>query len=152
VLRKEFQEITFTNFGNSSTETYGRWSEELRKVIDQEEYSWITLNQGLLRSEVSFTLLKYDVFVHAFNGSLDKILIEAAMSGIPIVTTNLGFVRMFGSWGVYNGKKITIEDEYRALVEFPRADIEERLLSIRNLAVKMHSETVWVQKLVEAIY
>ncbi len=151
VLRKDFEEITFTNFGNSSTEAYVRWSEELRKGLDDEEYGWITLNPGVLRSEVSFTLLKYDVFVHAFNGSLDKILIEAAMSGIPIITTNEGFIRMFGSWGVYNGKKVSIEEEYGALVEYPRVDIEERLVSIRNLAVKMHSEVVWVQKLVEAI-
>lgn len=37
-------------------------------------------------------------FLHSFNGSLDKSLIEAVFMGIHVVTTNLEFIREFGTF------------------------------------------------------
>jgi hypothetical protein len=51
-----------------------------------------------LRSQLSQHLMDSDIFLHAFQGSLDKSLVEATLIGMPVVTLNREYLREFGTW------------------------------------------------------
>jgi glycosyltransferase involved in cell wall biosynthesis len=42
------------------------------------------------------------IFVHAFSGSLDKVLIEATLMGLPVITCNSEYHKEFGFWSKHN--------------------------------------------------
>ena len=96
------------------------------------------------RTDVSNELLKYEVFIHAYNGSLDKTLLEATLTGLPVVTINAEYLSIFGAWS--NSKHLGayfLIDELRALASINRVELENKLVLRRNQVISGHTLTNW---------
>ena len=83
------------------------------------------------------TYAKFDVFIHSFDGSLDKVLIEALAGGIPIVTTNLAFKEIFGSWATKIGA--TLNEELKSFLAMNEEEINGRLVNQSTILASQHS-------------
>jgi glycosyltransferase involved in cell wall biosynthesis len=114
--------------------------------------SRVVLLGRVARELLPEALAKCDVFVHAFEGSLDKSLVEATMLGIPVVTANKEYQRLFGTWPheeMIGGHGI--KEEMQSFIscqllspELVEVEVERR----RRIALEEHSLTAWIEKIV----
>ncbi|WP_190283220.1 glycosyltransferase [Candidatus Planktophila dulcis] len=152
LLRTQDPDITFTNFGNSSTLANSISASEIRlEFANRDNSSWMTFSSAIGRMNVADTLGEFDVFIHAFQGSLDKVLIEATMSGIPVITMNSGYCRIFGTWGNYASNEMSLIEEIHAFSGKTEREIAQRLERSKEIAIKEHSEARWIHELTKII-
>lgn len=104
------------------------------------------------RHDLGIALREYDLFVHAFLGSLDKTLLEAASTGIPILTLNPPFNRISAEYGMpFQSPDSTLSDMY---IKFTNESVLQRKSNCQTLAMKVqqdHSIEVWIKKLLAII-
>jgi glycosyltransferase involved in cell wall biosynthesis len=97
-------------------------------------------------------LQNYDLFVHSFNGSLDKSLVEATLLGIPVVTENAEYQRLFGSWTqVHQVAAFNLSQEMSSFMESWRSDpysVNKEINRRRSIAVEKHSLNQWILALI----
>jgi glycosyltransferase involved in cell wall biosynthesis len=110
----------------------------------------ITFSGHVPRRSLPAEYEKSDVFLHAFEGSLDKSLVEATFMKIPVVTTNQGYINEFGSWQDPSAHKyvIDLDVELSSLIHSAPNSVNEELERRYLIAVKRHSLDSWIKKLV----
>ena len=77
-------------------------------------------------------------------GSLDKTLIEATLSGLPVVTTNPEYLENFGSWIGSDGS--SLKEEFLALLTYTRDELANELKRRRDIAANHHSLENWAKQ------
>ena len=145
MIRTEKLELTLTLIGNPSNIENQNWSNNLKNEYASES-SWVKFVPGVNRNELPELISKFDIMLHAFQGSLDKTLVEATMAGIPVATINREYLKEFGSWDSEN-KPISLEKELRAILDLDFDWLKSGLEIRRALAVKNHSFDAWIVKL-----
>lgn len=138
-IKSQYPTIEFTSYGDPSNEKELSWSQSfLKKFVGAQEYEWVHILPSVPKREIAKVLSQHDVFIHSFQGSLDKTLIEATMSGIPVVTINYEYLSEFGSWT--GDSDPTLYSEIHALLSSNAQVIQERL--IRNASIARHSHSL----------
>jgi glycosyltransferase involved in cell wall biosynthesis len=99
------------------------------------------------RSALTDCIANHDLFVHAFEGSLDKALLEATISGLPVITLNDEYIKVFGPWDK-SARQISLNSEFTALRMLDRTQINSELIRRSNLVSENHSLDSWITKLV----
>lgn len=99
------------------------------------------------RSDLNNCIANHDLFVHAFEGSLDKALLEATISGLPVITLNREYVEIFGSWNK-STLRLDLRSELAALQKLEDAEITSELVRRSTLVRENHSLDSWIIKLV----
>jgi glycosyltransferase involved in cell wall biosynthesis len=141
-----FPRMEFTSYGEPSNAREQNWSlSVLDKYASNPEFDWVRFLPSIPKREVPTYLSSADVFIHAFQGSLDKTLIEATLSGIPVVTTNKEYVSFFGSWTGVSDPNLF--DEIQALMDLDSYAIEARSFRNREIAKKHHSIQSWERRI-----
>jgi glycosyltransferase involved in cell wall biosynthesis len=105
---------------------------------------WLVFSPAIPRGQIPKLLHQHDVFIHAFKGSLDKTLIEATMTGLPVITINQEYVNEFGSWG---GDPISLESELASLMNYVEKEVTERVRERTSIAIAKHSSITWIDNL-----
>lgn len=98
------------------------------------------------RSELPNLLRKHEVFIHAFEGSLDKSILEATACGLPVITTNPEYLSIFGSWS----KDSVKHDLKSELDEFLKLPLSHRVQEIQRragLLRERHGFEAWIENL-----
>ena len=110
------------------------------------ELGWLSFIEAIPRKQIPEWLNGFDVLLHAFQGSLDKVLIESVIAGLTVVTINAEFISEFGSWGQYsNDEKVTLKSELVSMLSLdPKARFEFNTIR-QNHALKRHTEPKWIQ-------
>ena len=129
--------FTFNHFG-SSTQNSGRYKRELEFIFSEEiSAGKVIFNGGIQYSHLINEYAGYDIFIHSFNGSLDKVLVEALASGLPVVTTNLAFKEIFGSWA----EKIdaSLSEELECFLELSQEHVNKTLITQMQILKSQHS-------------
>jgi hypothetical protein len=107
--------------------------------------------------EVSNILNSHDVFVHAYEGSLDKALIEATLAGIPVITANREYIRIFGSWSseIDADSELSVSQmitrEWVALASMNCRDERKERLRRAHLAQKFYTEKIWLDNFFQVL-
>lgn len=145
-LRKLFKNLHFDIVGSPSSSVSKIWSE--RVIEDSEEMvnqGWLRFIPAIARSEVPTIMKGYGCFIHAYQGSLDKTIVEATMLRVPVVTINAEYLGVFGSWsGERNPNLVAEYTSFRAKgVDQVRLELERRL----EIALQMHSMENWVTQM-----
>jgi hypothetical protein len=144
-LRVTFPFLTLTLIGNPSTPDSSEYVTDLKhsweKALDS---GWLTFEHAIPRAQVPEKLLENDIFVHAFSGSLDKSLVEATLTGMPVVTINQEYINEFGSWK--NGNN-SLKIELTSLLEKSEGEVKREVHSRVLLGVNNHSFTTWILRL-----
>lgn len=144
-LKPSESQLTLTLLGNPSTFENLKWANELKRTFAGES-SWIRFQPGVDRDQLPRIISSFDVMLHAFQGSLDKSLLEATMVGLPVVTINREYLKEFGIWGRHENP-ITLEDELRALLNLKSQSLNSILKLRREKAVQNHSIHTWITRL-----
>jgi glycosyltransferase involved in cell wall biosynthesis len=146
----EFSELRLIG---APTSAHIGYLEEIKRVNSDLILSGrLSLFGDIPRRLIPDILSDCDLFVHSFNGSLDKSLVEATMLGIPVVSSNIEYQSIFGTWtksdiaGPYN-----LNQEIRSFMfllkedsETVNQEIERRL----EIALQDHSLEKWIRRLV----
>jgi len=152
-LRKKNPELTLEIVGSPSSDLYKQYSQDLISKFSLAPYnSWLIFTSYIPREELPKLLRGKDGFIHCFQGSLDKTLVEATFSGLPVITINREYLNIFGSWGSgYNYEDLTLESEALALFNMSENDTRREIDSKYALAVSQHEVTGWVDRLVKIL-
>jgi glycosyltransferase involved in cell wall biosynthesis len=140
-------EITFDVYGRPSNETYSEYLDSLVASANALfDTNWIKLNSPVARKQIPQLFENYDCLLHSFEGSLDKILLEAASCGIPVVTINSEFrLEFMGSKD--NDFDINLDTFCRA--EFQQ--ITEALIYNRKIVEQNHSFKNWAFQILQIL-
>lgn len=143
-FRKLNSNISLKLIGQPSSEIYRPY---LNSIQDKyHTLSFISFENAMPRKYLPNLLLKSDVFIHAFEGSLDKSLVEATMAGIPVVTINSEYLNEFGTWG-HDLNVISLNSELMAFMKASDREIVVQSKLRQELAISFHSLSNWVNEL-----
>jgi glycosyltransferase involved in cell wall biosynthesis len=145
--REVNQEISLTICGNpSNAASRIHANQTISKNQKNIEAGWLTFVEAIPRREIPEWLKSFDVLIHAFQGSLDKVLVESVIAGLTVVSVNSEFISEFGSWGEYSdSEKITLKSELDSMMGFDANSRYEFNLLRQNRALKNHTETKWIE-------
>jgi hypothetical protein len=144
-LRVEFPLLTLKLLGNPSTPESVDYVTDLKSSWKKElENGWLTFEQAIPRAQVPDKLVQNDIFVHAFSGSLDKSLVEATLTGMPVVTVNQEYINEFGAW---KDGSDSLNSELRALLKNPQGEVRREVHARVLLGVNNHSFKNWISRL-----
>lgn len=137
--KKIYPEITLDIFGKSSNENYRANLQHFankKNVLNGE--NWIKIHKEVHRMDIPKLLQNYDVLINAFNGSLDKILLEAALAGMPVVTTNPEFNKEF-----FRSNHLNLKENLNVFFESSDVLLNAQIVDIQNAIIKNHSLDHW---------
>ena len=134
---------------------YGRLNESFYSKSLKDQFSAkssiVKYCGSIERKQIPEILKGYDCFLHFFEGSLDKSILEATSCGLPVITTNKEYLNDFGTWsGKMNDDIPTfVKNEFNALNSLLDEQFQEELLRRRTLIEKKHSLRNWINQLIE---
>lgn len=150
-LRKLGFETTITFIGQPSS-TSDKYFEDLyTDFADHIRAKTVTFLGAKKRSELASTLMNYDVFVHAFQGSLDKSVLEAAAVGIPILSLNFEFQKFASDCLFHQINEPTIYQAYLSFRKVNRDCLVSKSKCLRLKVELEHSLERWVEKTMEVL-
>ncbi len=149
-LRSFFPGLSITQIGSPSTRQAEDESQNILKEWDMGiSEGWIIIRPSIKRKDLPSEFGKYDVFFHSYIGSLDKTLIEATMSGLPVVTINPEYLDEFGSWS--SRGKATLQDEFMSIVKMNPSDYVKEIERRYTICLERHSRARWVFTLTDLL-
>ncbi len=109
----------------------------------------IKLHPSSPRGQVPNLLSSADFFVHAYEGSLDKTLIESTLARLPVITLNQEYHAIFGAW---SGDSFpTLQREYEAMKNLGAHCLEAEIERRFKLAESSHSYSHWIEKITKIL-
>jgi glycosyltransferase involved in cell wall biosynthesis len=117
---------------------------ELTKYENMVSSGAVNLLPFVQRHDLADIYRAHDIFLHAFDGSLDKTLIEATLTCLPVVTLNREYIAEFGSWGE---DPSSLFGEIDSIYRMPKSALKAELVRRRKIAIERHSEEQWVKKM-----
>jgi len=152
VLRNEFSNLTLTLVGSPSNANEYEYS---NNVLNKYKYlvheDWLTFRSSIPRRDIPELFSNFDIFVHSYQGSLDKTLIEATLSGLPVITLNFEYIKDFGSWCKQEQSAASHKQQIECLFEMEQYQVENELKRRREIAIKKHSLDNWILQLLRII-
>lgn len=137
---------TLAIVGKPSTPLFNSYRESLIISRDKlKDPSRVIFCEPVERKFLPEYLNYFDFFIHAFEGSLDKTLVEATLCGIPVLTLNQEYRSNFGQWSKIANS--SIEEEFLALIGLNHEYLTSELKRRRKIAVDQHSLSGWVEKI-----
>ncbi len=130
----------------SNSEATIYWEKIKSKYSDFLSSRQLIADGPIPRSELPAMLRGYDVFIHAFNGSLDKSILEATACGLPVVTTNPEYLSIFGSWSD-KLENFNLNKELSGFLNKPLNSREMELERRASLVKANHGFDSWIEKI-----
>ena len=142
--------IKLTKYFDSHLDLWGRtipgsYLNGLQNLV-ADSGNLISLCGPIPRKAVPQKLYDSDLFIHAFEGSLDKSLIEATAVGCPVITLNQEYIKEFGSWSdCKNTNDVDfLLGEFSVLKQLSPESIQNELLRKRLIVENKHSLENWI--------
>jgi glycosyltransferase involved in cell wall biosynthesis len=154
IMRQKGFDMCLDIYGAPSSHKFEQYSQQLRTISDKEDYQgWLRFRGPILHSKLLENAQKYDGFIHAFQGSLDKSLLEAIAAKRFVVSCNNEYRDIFGiqsKGGVNPSLELTedIEESIEFGQDFIRSEIERKFKILR----RNHSQEQWLDKLKVILY
>ena len=152
-LRDERPGLKLNIIGSPSSDKFQQYMESVKsKFMADVQIGWLTFTPAIERIKLPDELKKYDCFVHAFQGSLDKTLVEATFSAIPVATVNKEYLKIFGKWSYSNSdNQITLTNELRFILNLDATAITKEVDRRYEIARSTHDIEGWISRLVNVL-
>jgi len=141
------QNKTLTLIGTPSNQHARTHLESIvRKYANELASGKLKIRDAVQRGMIPSLVDRYDIFLHAFQGSLDKSIVEATFLGIPVLTTNKEYISQFGSWNT-SSADISLESQFRSINQLEVGSLQLELKRRRELAIERHSLSGWTKNM-----
>lgn len=111
----------------------------------------ITFRGTIPRNQIPSVLTKYDFFIHGFDGSLDKSILEATALLLPVLTINREYLRIFGQWSCIEIDALNELDflfaEFSAIRRLSDDEIMKQLNLRKQKVQDFHSLSNWASSI-----
>jgi glycosyltransferase involved in cell wall biosynthesis len=125
------------------------WNGSLR-FVNEANSNWVVAKESVNRVHLPDEFRKHGTFIHAFIGSLDKVLVEAAMSRLPIISINPEFLREFVTFSPSAGET-ALQNQLSNYFVMDSSSINQVILKNFEIATNHHELSGWVSRLTNAI-
>ena len=152
-LRNEHPGLKLDIIGTPSSDKFQQYIESVKsKFISDLHIGWLTFRPAIERIKLPDELKKYDCFVHSFQGSLDKTLVEATLAGIPVVTVNKEYLKIFGKWSNSNSDNQTaLTSELKFILNLDAIAITKEVDRRYEIARTNYDMEGWINRLVNVL-
>ncbi len=152
-LRSTKSDVNFTNIGLPSGEANATYYQNIISEFDRDEnLTWIKFESSVPRQTLPSLLNNFDCFIHAFNGSLDKAVLEATFIGLPVVTINPEYKKIFGSWDKKNRlSEHTLLEELHCLLSLTKEELNTELDRRYQIAQKDYELEGWARRVITVL-
>jgi hypothetical protein len=106
--------------------------------------------ESVKRNNLPEEFSKQGTFIHAFIGSLDKVLVEAAMMRLPIISINPEFLREFETFSP-SDFETSLDYQLNNYFVQNSEDIDRVVFKNLEIAQVYHELSGWVSRLTNAI-
>ena len=138
-LKSLFPLITLTLIGNGSI-----------KFLNESNPGWLVARESISRNLLPVEFKKHGTLIHAFIGSLDKVLVEAVFTKMPVVSSNHEFCEEFETYAPIKDR-IDLESQLRNYFSLEDYAIQKIVEQNYKIAINRHELTHWITKLVRVI-
>jgi glycosyltransferase involved in cell wall biosynthesis len=133
--------ISFRQVGSASTDRYAERANYIQRNFKSQD--WATFYPSINRNDIPLEVSKSSAFIHAYQGSLDKTLVEATLQGLPVLTINPEYIGIFGSW---TGEALpSLKSECEVFLTAEIQHIEFEVKRRRQIALEHHTLEHWVE-------
>ncbi len=150
LIRAINDDFTFSQIGGPSSQLNENYYDSVKSNFSSVIGSAVEIYPFIERERIPEMISTYDVFLHAYEGSLDKTLVETTLLEIPVLTENDEYLNIFGLWGSASSKNIS--EQYSALISMSDNEIEEEIAKRRRYMLDNYSLSEWINRLVKIIY
>ena len=151
--RAHFPNLTLYIIGSASSISSKKYEQEVKSQFAHSvNQGWLKFFPGVSREEVPYILEKSHAFIHSCNAALDKVILEANLSNVPVVTSNEEYIKSFGSWTENtNLKDINLLDELNAALNTSKLELEKIVNQRYQETMANHELRGWTTRLLEVI-
>ena len=151
--RAHFPNLTLDIIGSASSISSKKYEQEVKsQFVHSTTQGWLKFFPGVHREEIPYLLEKSHAFIHSCNAALDKVILEANLSNVPVVTSNEEFIKSFGSWTENtNLKDINLLDELNAALNTSKSELEKIVKQRYQETMANHELRGWTTRLLEVI-
>ena len=152
-LRRVGWNLTLDFYGSSSSKSTQDYLLALTQTffVDRNSH-WLKFHGAIQRDKIPEIAGLYDSFVHAFQGSLDKAVLEATMSKRLVVSINPEFKIEFGYPNSIHGTLFDVlSSQLLAALRMSEKEQKQKIESCYKLTINNHSLDNWIHKLVKVI-
>ena len=136
---------SLTIIGTPSNQKAQKYKDGLeRRFKSLIENQKLFLNPSVPRSTIPDLTKEYNLFIHSFEGSLDKVLLEATLLGFPVVTVNQEFINEFGYW---SNPRAKLKEELLGYLDSDLKHRKAEVLRRHEIVLKNHGIEGWIEKL-----
>ena len=152
-LRSNFPDLKLEVIGSPSSDIYKDYELNIKAEFNSEvQLGWLKFTPHIPRSSLPEILQTYDCFIHSFEGSLDKTIVEATFSGLPVITINNEYRKIFGSWNLIDtGMNNFLKNEAQLLLKLDGDARQSEVDRRHEVAVEQHELTGWINRLVSIL-
>jgi len=147
IRRRESCDLTL--IGEPTLENIEYWASLEQKYYKEFELGLFNWIPSTPRRELPEKLRKFDVFVHAYRGSLDKAVLEATALGLTVISINKEYIKEFGCWST---DVPSLRSEFASLIKCDKRNIMENNFGRRRRVEQNHSKDNWVMSMTRLIY
>lgn len=142
-FRSRFRKFVF--FGAPSSTSLNYMDTLLNAYRMKVDEGFFEFPGKINRVDLPSVLSQFSIFIHLFQGSLDKSLLEATSLGIPVITLNKAFISEFGRWGSHD--ELSLDSEMEALLSLSQEDRKDEIRRRYELIESRHSIHNWSDKI-----
>jgi glycosyltransferase involved in cell wall biosynthesis len=152
-LHSNFPDLKLEIIGSPSSDRFKDYELNIKAKFNSEvQLGWLKFTPHIPRSLLPEILQTYDCFIHSFQGSLDKTIVEATFSGLPVITINNEYRKIFGSWNLTNkGMNNSLKDEAQLLLNLDGNKRQSEVDRRYKVAIEQHELTGWIDRLVSIL-
>jgi glycosyltransferase involved in cell wall biosynthesis len=152
-LRSNFPDLKLEIIGSASSDRFKNYESNVKAKFDSEvQLGWLKFTPHIPRSSLPEILQTYDCFIHSFQGSLDKTIVEATFSGLPVITINNEYRKIFGSWNLIDtGINKSLKDEAELLLNLDTNKRQSEVDRRYEVVIEQHELTGWIDRLVSIL-
>ena len=151
--RVYFPNLTLDIIGSASSISSTKYEQEVKsQFVHSVTQGWLKFFPGVPREEIPYILEKSHPFIHSCNAALDKVILEANLSNVPVITSNEEFIKSFGSWTENtNLIDINLLDELNAALKTPKLELEKIVNQRYQETLANHELKGWTTRLLKVI-
>ena len=151
--RVNFPNLTLEIIGSASSISSTKYEQEVKsQFVHSVTQGWLKFFPGVSREEIPYILEKSHAFIHSCNAALDKVILEANLSNVPVITSNEEFVKSFGSWTENtDAKSVDLYAELNAALNTPKTELEKIVSQRYQETLANHELKDWTTRLLKVI-